>query len=412
MRVLLDTEPLRHRPFRRLWATTAVTGIGSQLTAVAVPLQVYDLTGSSAYVGLADLAAFVPLVVSALWGGALADVVDRRRILLTTQTGMAVVSALFWAQAAVGARSVPVLLVLVAAQQALFGAGAAVRGAVVPRVVPPELLPGANALQSMVTWFGGIAGPLLAGTLVAVFGLPTLYLLDALAICAALPAVRGLPDLPVTGGGGAGGRLGPGAVAEGLRYVVTRPALLVVYLADFTAMFFGMPAALFPQVAHQVFGDPAGGGIVIGVLSAAMSAGALLGACLSGTYSRIGRHGVMVTAAACCWGAAIAGFGLATSLPVAAVLLAVSGVALLVLGVFRKTILHTAAEDRVRGRLQGIDTVVAAGGPLLAGLAHGLVAATLGPTWAITGGGVLALLAMLAAVLAFPSFWAIGRTAP
>jgi MFS family permease len=152
-RRVVDVRPLRVAAFTRLWAVGWVTAVGSQLTAVAVPLEIYGFSGSSAYVGLASLAGLVPMVVAALWGGAIADVVDRRRMLLVTSAGIGTTSMLLWAQAAAGLKSIAVLLPLIAVQQALFGANGAVGGAVVPRLVPSGLLPAANALQSMSVWF-------------------------------------------------------------------------------------------------------------------------------------------------------------------------------------------------------------------------------------------------------------------
>ena len=149
-RLVLDTRPLAIRPYRRLWASTIVTAVGSQLTVVAIPVQLYTITGSSAYVGLAGLSGLVALIVFGLWGGAIADVVDRRRMLLVTTSGIALTSTLLWAQAAARLDSVAVLLVLVAVQRALFGASAAAGGAAIPRLVPTGLLAAANALGSTI----------------------------------------------------------------------------------------------------------------------------------------------------------------------------------------------------------------------------------------------------------------------
>ncbi|HSP39452.1 MAG TPA: MFS transporter, partial [Frankiaceae bacterium] len=167
-RFVLDTTPLSIRPYRRLWSSTIVTSVGSQLTAVAVPKQIYDLTGSSGYVGLSGLVALVPLIVFALWGGAIADVVDRRKLLLITNGGLAVTSFLLWAQAAMASASIPVILVLLALQQACFGMNSPARSASVARLVPLWMLPAANALNATVMNLGQIAGPLLAGALIPV----------------------------------------------------------------------------------------------------------------------------------------------------------------------------------------------------------------------------------------------------
>jgi MFS family permease len=195
-RQVLDVRPLRVAAFARLWAAGWVTAMGSQLTAVVVPLEIYGFSGSSAHVGLASLTGLVPMVAAALWGGAIADAVDRRRMLLITSAGIGVTSVLLWAQAAAGVRSIAVLLPLIAVQQAMFGANATVGGAVVPRLVPPGLLLAANALQSMSVWFAGIAGPLLAGVLMPLVGARMLFVFDAIAMCPTLWAIARLPALP------------------------------------------------------------------------------------------------------------------------------------------------------------------------------------------------------------------------
>ena len=400
---MVDIRPLRVRPYGRLWGSTVVTAVGSALTAVAVPLQIYEITGSSTYVGLAGLVGLGPLVICGLWGGAVADVVDRRRMMLVTNSGIALTSTALWVHAVVALHSVAVLLGLVAVQQGLFGANTAVRGAVVPRLVPTELLPAANTLQSSVIYAGGIAGPLLAGTLLSVTGIGTLYLVEATALCATLWAVGKLPPLPPLHGWAR--RAGPREIGVGLGYLKTRPLLLITYLADLIAMLFANPVALFPQVARETFGDPPGGGFAIGVLYAAIPAGALCAAMLSGTFTGIRRHGAVIAAAVCAWGLAITAFGFSRSLIPAALFLVLAGAAVIVLSVFRRTVLQEAATDEMRGRMQGVDVIVAAGGPQLGALAHGTAGAALGTTWAISGGGILTVAAMLATVLAFPTFW-------
>ncbi|WP_406155521.1 MFS transporter [Streptomyces sp. NBC_00882] len=397
--LLIDVRPLRAGAFRRLWAAGIVTALGAQLTAVVVPLQIYEVSGSSAYVGLAGLVGLAPMAAAALWGGALADVRDRRRVLLTTTIGIGVTSLLLWAQAWANLRSVAVLLVLVAVQQALFGANSTASRAVTPRLVRPELLAAANALQSTVLLSAGITGPLLAGGLLPVVGSRTLYLADAVAVCATVWAVWRLPALPPTGGGERRKSAVPGQIADGVRFVTRRQILLVVYLADFAALSLGLPTALFPQLAAQTF-HPSD----IGVLYAAVSAGGVLAGLFSGAFTRIGRHGVAVAVSVGVWGLAVAGFGLAHSLLSAVAWLLPAGGALLALGVFRKTVLQSAVPDGMRGRLQGIDTVVAVGGPRLGDLLHGTVGAALGVRWAVTGGGVLTVVAALALLLLFPGF--------
>ncbi|MFE1838222.1 MFS transporter [Streptomyces sviceus] len=394
-RLLVDVRPLRVGEFRRLWAAGIVTTLGAQLTAVVVPLQIYEFSGSSAWVGLAGLVGLAPMAAAALWSGALADVRDRRRVLLTTTVGIGVTSLLLWAQAWAHLRSVGVLLVLVGVQQALFGANSTVSRAVTPRLVRPELLPAANALQSVVLLSAGIAGPLLAGGLLPVVGSGMLYLADSVAICATVWAVWRLPALPPIGGGER--RLEPvmRQIADGIRLVTRRQVLLTVYLCDFAALSLGLPTALFPQLAAETF-RPSD----IGTLYAAVSAGGVLAGLFSGAFARVRRHGVAVAVSAGMWGLAVAGFGTARSLPAAVAWLLLAGGALLALGVFRKTVLQTAVPDGMRGRLQGIDTVVAAGGPRLGALLHGTVGAALGVPWTVTGGGVLTVVVAALVLLA------------
>ncbi|MEU6083653.1 MFS transporter [Streptomyces sp. NPDC047108] len=398
----VDTRPLRHPAYRRLWSSTIVTAIGSQLTAVAVPKQVYDITSSSAYVGYTSFVGLVPLVVFALWGGAIADTMDRRTLMLISNSGIAVTSLLFWVQAAAGNRSVVLLMALLALQQAFFGINSPTRSASIARLVPASELPAANALGATVLHTGMIAGPLLAGALIPVIGLAELYLLDALTLCAAVWAVRRLPRLPPltdTGKRRAGWR----HVRDGFRYMTARQVLLLSLLADVVAMVLGMPRALFPQLAATTYA-PWGEGFALGLLFAAIPIGSLAGGLLSGTFSRARRHGLMVIGSVVAWGVAVTGFGLSASLWWAVAFLAVGGVADMVSMVFRSAILQSAATDEMRGRMQGVFTVVVAGGPRLADLVHGIAGSALGTRTAVAGGGVLVIVTMLALALAAPAF--------
>lgn len=393
----MDTRPLRRPAYRRLWSSTAVTAVGSQLTAVAVPKQIYDITGSSAWVGYASLAGLVPLVVFALWGGAIADSMDRRKLLLITNCGIAVTSLLFWVQAVTGLESVPVLMVLLALQQAFFGLNSPARSASIARLVPADELPAANALGSTVMQTGSVAGPMLAGALIPLIGLPELYLIDALALCVTVWAVAKLPALPPLDGAGSR-RAGWREVAAGFRYIALHKVLLLSFLADIIAMVLGMPRALFPQLAAETYA-PYGEGLALGLLFAAVPIGAVLGGLMSGTFSRARRHGLMVIASVAAWGAAIAAFGLTDSLWFAVAFLALAGVADMVSMVFRGAILLSAATDEMRGRLQGVFTVVVVGGPRVADVLHGTAGSLFGAQAAVAGGGVLVVLAVL--VLAF-----------
>ncbi|WP_420878314.1 MFS transporter [Streptomyces sporangiiformans] len=396
----MDTRPLRRPAYRRLWSSTVVTAVGSQLTAVAVPKQIYDITGSSAWVGYASLAGFLPLVVFALWGGAIADSVDRRKLLLVTNTGIAVTSLLFWIQAVAGLDSVLVLMVLLALQQAFFGLNSPARNASIARLVPADELPAANALGSTVMQTGLVAGPLLAGALIPVIGLAELYLIDALALCLTVWAVYRLPALPPLATAAAG-RAGMREIVAGFRYIALHKVLLLSFLADIVAMVLGMPRALFPQLAAQTYA-PYGEGLALGLLFAAIPIGAVAGGLMSGTFSRVRRHGLMVIAAVVAWGVAITCFGLSANLWVAVAFLAAAGVADMVSMVFRGAILLSAVTDEMRGRMQGVFTVVVAGGPRLADVLHGTAGSAFGARTAVVGGGLLVIVAALALAAATP----------
>ncbi|MCG7209652.1 MFS transporter [Streptomyces arenae] len=397
----MDTRPLRIPAYRRLWSSTIVTSVGSQLTAVAVPKQIFDITGSSAWVGAASLAGLLPLIVFALWGGAVADSMDRRKLLLITNIGIGVTSLLFWLQAATGMESVAALMVLLAVQQAFWGLNAPARTASIARLVPEAQLPAANALGSTVMQTGQVVGPLLAGALIPVIGLPELYLIDALALCVTVWAVYRLPALPPLAGR-ATRRAGVREIAEGFRYISMHKVLLLSFLADIIAMVLGMPRALFPQLAAQTYGSY-GEGLALGLLFAAIPVGAVLGGLFSGTFSRARRHGLMVIGAVVGWGAAVAGFGLSANLWVAVAFLAAAGVADMVSMVFRGAILLSAATDEMRGRMQGVFTVVVAGGPRLADVLHGTAGSVFGPRAAVAGGGLLVVVVMLALAAAVPA---------
>ena len=401
--VLLDIRPLRYPAYRRLWLSNIVTAVGAQFSAVAVPKQLYDITGSSAYVGLAGAFGLVPLLVFGLWGGAVADVVDRRKLLLVSNTGLALTAVALWFVAAAGSRSVWLVLGLFAAQQTCFAVNMPTRNAAIARIIPVDLLPSAQALGSTVFQLGSIAGPLLAGMLLPLLGLPVLYLVDAVALCAALWAVLRLPAMPPQDG--APQRAGLRAVLDGFRYLGAHAVLLASFLMDIIAMVFGMPRALFPEMAERTFGDPAGGGPALGMLYAALPAGAFLFGVLSGWLHRIRRHGAGLVLSVVVWGLAVIGFGLSDSLWLAVLFLALGGGADLVGMVYRGAILQTAATDEMRGRIQGVFTVVVAGGPRMADVLHGSAGSAVGTSAAVAGGGALVVVCTAIAALCLPAFW-------
>ena len=407
---MADTRPLAQPDFRRLWTANIVTVIGAQLTVVAVPAQIYSITGSSGMVGLTGLFGLVPLVVFGLWGGALADHVDRRTLLEITTIGLVVTSALFAVQAFLGWGNVWVLLGLFALQQAFFAVNQPTRTAILPTLLPTAQLPAANALNMTVFSAGAIAGPLVGGALIPVMGFAWLYLVDTITLFATLYAVWRLPRLPVDNPQGTPGLR---AVWDGLVYLRAHKILLVSFVVDLIAMVFGMPRALFPQMAHEAFGGPSEGGLAFALLFAGIPAGAVLGGVLGGWVSRVRREGLAIMWAIAVWGAAMTVMGVAVGLaPMATGLMLGLALAMLVVGgaadmasaAFRQSMLLGATDDAVRGRLQGVFIVVVAGGPRIADIVHGGGAELVGPAAATAGGGALVLLGIALVAMLYPRF--------
>lgn len=408
--LLADTRPLHHPHFRRLWVANIITVIGGQLTVVAVPAQLYSMTGSSAWVGLTGVFGLVPLIVFGLWGGALADSMDRRRLLVISSVGLAITSSLFWVQAFIGVTNPWVLLWLFALQQSFFAVNQPARTAIVPRLVPGRELAAANSLNMTVLQVGAVAGPLLGGVLIPLIGFSWLYAADALCLVAALWAVFRLPSLPPAG---TPPKAGVRAVLEGFAYLAKHPVVMMSFAVDIVAMVFGMPRALFPEIANQSFGGPAEGGWIFALLFAAIPLGGVLGGIFSGWVSRVTRHGLAVVIAVLVWGAAIVGFGIAVGVAegrpgilvaVAVGCLMLGGAADVVSAAFRSTILLQAATDDVRGRLQGVFTVVVSGGPRVADVLHGSAAAMVGTAVATAGGGLLVIVGTVVLALVVPAF--------
>ncbi len=411
-RFFADTTPLRTPDFRRLWLAGIVTVIGGNLTIFAVPVQLYALTQNSAYVGLSGLFALVPLIVFGLLGGAWADAMDRRLLLIIASIGLAFSSVLLWLQAALTLNNVWVVLCLLSVQQAFYAINSPTRSAAIPRMLPGDQLAAANSLNFTVFQFGAIVGPLLAGVMLRWVDLSTLYLIDVITCVAPLWVTFRLAPMPPTNGGRSSG-YGLTAVLDGFRYLAGNQVVLMSFVVDLIAMILGMPRALFPQMAHQSFGGPVEGGTTMAQLAAAMSAGAVAGGVFSGWFPRIKRQGLAVVVSIVVWGGAMIGFGLAggfahghagAMLWIALAFLAVGGAADMVSAAFRSTILQQVASDELRGRLQGVFTVVVAGGPRLADAVHGAAAAAVGTTVAAAGGGGLVVVGVVVAALVVPAF--------
>ena len=391
-----DISPLRESPaYRRLFAGQAVSLIGSQMTQVAVPLQVYAITRSSLDVGLASLAALIPLVVFGLYGGAIADAVDRRKLLSVTSVGLMVVSAALFAQAVAGLRSVPLLLVCVAVQAGFGAVDGPARRSLTPVLVRAEKLAAANTLSYGSMTFSVIAGPVLAGVAVGAGGFQWAYGIDALSFLAALYAVLRLPALPA---GEDAPRAGLASVLEGLRFVRGERIIMASFLADINAMIFGMPKALYPALAY---GQYHGGATTASLMSAAQAVGALVMTGLGGLLTRVRRQGLGVVLAIVVWGASIAAFGAVTVLWVGLLMLALAGAADQVSAVYRSTMMQVATPPGMQGRLQGVYLVVVTGGPRLGDLESGAAASVFTPRVSVVSGGLacLAGIGLLAAAV-------------
>jgi len=382
-RILVDLGPLRRFPyFRRLWLGQLVSQLGSALTAVAVPYQVYRLTGSSFAVGMVSLAQLGPLLVGSLLGGSVADAFDRRKILLGSQLALAGCSVGLAFNAMGGHSALWPLFAFPAVAAGLSGLDASTRTAAMIGLVDTEALVSANALRQLLLTVSLVTGPAAAGLILARFGPVAVYWIDVASFAAAMVAVLGLPSLRPAGGGT---RAGLRSMVEGLRYLRGRQAVQGTFLIDLDAMIFGMPRALFPAMGIGVFH---GGATAVGFLYAAPGAGALLGALFTGWAGRVRRQGRAVLIAVAVWGLAVAAFGLVSWLPAGLALLALAGAADVVSAVFRGTILQLETPDRLGGRLFSIQIAVVTGGPRLGDAEAGAVAALAGVRASVVSGGL------------------------
>jgi MFS family permease len=396
-RAAVDVRPLRaSRDFRRLWFGTGISAIGSQITTVAIPYQVYQLTGSTLYVGLLGIAALVPLLTVPLYGGAVADAVDRRRLLLVSDVALAGVTAVLLANALLDHPNVPLLFAAETAATAAYGFQRPARNALTPRLVPDGQLTAAIAIEDVVFNLAHTAGPALAGLLIVLMGLPGAYGFDLATFGASLLAIWLLPSAPASADAA---RPGLRAVLDGLRYVRTKKELLGIFLVDTNAMIFGMPSALFPAYAAHI----GGGAGTVGLLYAAPYAGAFAASLGSGWVGHVRRQGIGVCIAAALWGAAIAVFGLVTSLWLALAMLAVAGAADFFSAILRSTIMLSATPDHLRGRLSGIELAQVASAPQIGNVEAGTVASLAGLRFSIVSGGIACVAGTAVIALALPA---------
>jgi len=409
-KLLADIAPLKESPdFRRLWLSSAVSAVGSQLTLVAVSLEIYRLTQDSFYVGLLAVFALVPLVIGGLLGGSIADSHDRRRVALLATTVLWLTTGLLAVQSWQELGNVWVLYLLVAVQSGAQAINQPARSAIIPMLMGKELLPAANALSMMSFGLAMTAGPLLAGVLVAWLGFGWTYLIDFASFALVLRAVYRLPPLPPSG---SRSRAGIRSIIEGFRFLGTRPNLRMTFVIDMIAMVLAQPRALMPAIGAVMIG---GGEATVGLLLASTAIGAFLAGLFSGPLGGVRWQGSAVVFSVMGWGASIAGFGLVVLLAgsspdgevtlwllPAALCCALAGIADSISSVFRNTILQAATPDHLRGRLQGVFLVVVAGGPRIGDLLAG------GGTRILAEGSVL----LLGGVLCIAGAWLAAKLQP
>jgi MFS family permease len=398
-RWLTDIRPLQvSAPYRRLFLGNSVAQLGQQMTNVAVAVQVYDLTGSSFYVGLVGAFGLGPLIVLGLYGGAIADSMDRRTLALIASGGLWLVSVAFAAQAFLGNTSVWLLLGLTAVQSGFYAANNPARAAIVPRLIDKELLPAASALNMASFNLGFTFGPLVGALAITWQGFGAAYTIDVLTFSAAYYALLRLPPMPPLEDSP---RAGLRSVLDGLRFLKRSPNLRMTFVLDLCAMVLAQPRALFPALAFKVYG---GGATVVGVLQAAPAVGALVALLFSGWVSRVRLQGVAIVASVAMYGAVVGAVGVTDLLWLGVLLLALSGMADMISAAYRSTILQVAAPDQLRGRLQGVFIVVVAGGPRAGDFLAGSVASGVGEGAALVLGGVACVVGVALAVAAQRSF--------
>jgi MFS family permease len=401
----VDTRPLRRRDFRNLWLGQMVSTIGAEIAVVAVPFQVYKLTGSTALVGLLGLAALIPLLAVPLVGGAFADALDRRTVVLVTEVGLAAVAGLFLVNALLPTPQVWALFVLQGLAVGVYSFGRPALASLAPRLVPDEELAAANSLSSVYSSLAGTAGPAVGGVLIAATNVRWAYAIDVVTYAASFVAVWALPRLPPLADVE---RPSFKAIAGGFRFLRGRQELIGIFLVDTNAMVFGMPSALFPAIAlHHLHGNAT----TVGLLYSAPPAGALVCSLLSGWTSHVRRMGLGVTVMACLWGGAIAGFGYMTSLVPALVLLAVAGGADFYSAVLRSTMLLRSTPDHLRGRLLGIEFMQVASAPSLGDLEAGVLASLTSLRFSVVSGGFACIIGCIVTALALPKFLRYGSDA-
>jgi MFS family permease len=396
--MFLNLAPLRkHRDYRLLYTGQLVSMVGSMITYVAVPYQVFELTHSSFIVGMLGAAQLVPLLLFALWGGAYADAMDRRKLLIVSEIIMTAGSLALAINGMMAHASVALIFVVSATMSACNGFHRPALDAMTPRLVDREDLTAVSALNFLRFSISSIGGPALGGVVMAAVGYPLTYMIDVLSFLISLISVAAIRKMPPSD---RASRPSVQTIVEGLKYAINRPELIGTYVVDMVAMTFAMPMALFPSMAVAW-----GGARAAGWLYSAMSLGSLFTTIFSGWTTKVNRHGAAVVIAAAVWALAIIFVGFSPSLPLAVFCLAVAGAADSVSGVFRLTIWNETIPSDLRGRLAGVEMISYLSGPLLGNARAGWVASISSNAISIVSGGLTCFVGVLLCVPLLPTFW-------
>lgn len=396
--MFIDTSPLKkYRDFRLLFIGQLISYLGTMVSYMAVPYQVYELTQSTAAVGALGIVQLVPVVVFGLLGGTYADRINRRRLLLASEFIMSVVVLALLVNSLLPQPSIIAIFVLVAVLQAVTGFHRPAMEALTQKMVEPSDYAAVGALSSFRASAGAIGGPMLGGVLIAVSGLVGAYLFDLVSFFGALICLWLMSRIPDPEPSAAS----PLADArEGIRFALSSPPLIGTYLIDIAAMLFAFPVALFPAMAQQW-----GGPNAAGLLYSAIAIGSLVATLFSGWSGRVRHHGRVVILAAASWGLFIVGVGFAPNLWLAVLFLALAGAADMVSGLFRGVIWNEVVPNHMRGRLSGIEMISYMTGPLLGNARAGWIAAKTSVPFSLWSGGIICVIAVAVTALLLPSFW-------
>ncbi|MFD2265264.1 MFS transporter [Lacibacterium aquatile] len=391
----IDLRPLAANPdFRYLWIGTAAQLLGRRITAVAVLYQVWSLTGSSFWVGAVGVVQAAAMILFGLWGGSLADRLDRRYLVLWTTVGALLAAIALAVQALAGNQSLAIIFALSGIQIAAVALGGPARRAFIPRVLPTDQVTAGLALVQLASQIGSLVGPALAGLVIGAYGVEACYLLEALAFAVSLFGAFRLPRMQPEQAVERSG------IVAGLRFLVGRPLLTGALLTDLAVTMLAMPMALFPAINAARFGDDPR---TLGLLFSAVAVGGVGMAAFSGFFTRIASVGALQLLTAAGWGLALAGVALVSDLWSTLALLALAGAADTITVISRGTLLQTAIPDGYRGRIAAVEQVVGTAGSDLGNFRAGLMAGFLSPAGAMAAGGLMCVAAIGAIALAVPT---------